>query len=159
VVVLLGIDVAGRVEELLGAAMILVAAVGYAVGPLIVRRHLAGAHPLGPVAGALAVSTVLLTGPALLSAPVGPPSGTAVGSVVVLGVVCSAAAFLLFFALIAEVGPARASVITYVHPAVAVLLGVGFLGERVGPAALAGLVLIHAGSWLSTRRPGRGRPA
>jgi drug/metabolite transporter (DMT)-like permease len=89
--------------------------------------------------------------PAILSAPAGPPSPSAIGAVLVLGVVCSAVAFLLFFALSAEVGPARASVITYVHPAVAVLLGVRLLGERVAPATLSGLLLILAGSWLSTR--------
>ena len=152
VVLLLGVDVAGRADELVGAAMILVAAVGYAVGPMIVKRRLADRHPLGPVTGALATSAVLLTAPALLAAPTSAPSAPAIAAVVVLGVVCSAAAFLLFFALIAEVGPGRASVITYVHPVVALLLGVALLDERVGPATLAGLFSILAGSWLATRR-------
>ena len=74
----------------------------------------------------------------------------------VLGVVCSAIAFLLFFFLIAEVGPGRASVMTYVHPLVAVLLGVLFLEERVGLATLAGMGLILVGSWLATRHGARG---
>jgi drug/metabolite transporter (DMT)-like permease len=78
------------------------------------------------------------------------PSGQTVLSVLVLGVVCSALAFLLFFALIAEVGPGRATVITYVNPVVAVTLGVALLGEQVGLSAAAGLLLILAGSWLST---------
>ena len=72
-----------------------------------------------------------------------------------LGLACSALAFLLFFALIAEVGPGRATVITYVNPVVAVALGVTLLGEGLGPSAVAGLLLILAGSWLST---GGGRP-
>ena len=67
-----------------------------------------------------------------------------------LGVVCSALAFLLFFALIAEVGPARATVITYVNPTVALALGVAVLGEQVTAGAIAGLLLILAGSWLAT---------
>jgi drug/metabolite transporter (DMT)-like permease len=152
VVLLLGVDVAGRLDELVGAAMVLLAAVGYAVGPMIVKRRLADLHPLGPVAAALTISAALLTPPALLTAPAGPPSATALGAVLVLGVLCSAVAFLLFFALIAEVGPGRASVITYLHPVVALLLGVGVLAERVGPGTVAGLLLILVGSWLSTRR-------
>jgi drug/metabolite transporter (DMT)-like permease len=150
VVALLGLDVAGRPGELLGAAAILLAAVGYAIGPMIIKHRLADLDPLGPVTGSLGLATVLLAPAALASAPTTTPSGDAIVSVVVLGIVCSAFAFLLFFALIAEVGPGRASVITYVNPAVAVALGVTLLGERVGPTAVAGLLLILAGSWLST---------
>ena len=73
-----------------------------------------------------------------------------------LGVICTAAAFLVFFRLIAEVGPARATVITYVNPAVAVALGVLVLGERLTPAIGAAFVLILGGSVLATR-PGAGR--
>jgi drug/metabolite transporter (DMT)-like permease len=155
VVLLLGVDVAGRPDELVGAAMIFVTAVGYATGPMIVKRRLSDLPPLGPVAAALGISALLLTPPALLTAltaPTAVPSATAILSVLVLGVVCSAIAFLLFFFLIAEVGPGRASVMTYVHPAVAVLLGVLFLGESVGLATLAGMGLILVGSWLATRR-------
>ena len=59
-------------------------------------------------------------------------------------------AFLAFFALIAEAGPGKATIITYVNPVVAVTLGVILLDESVGPSAVAGLLLILAGSWLST---------
>jgi drug/metabolite transporter (DMT)-like permease len=153
VVALLGIDVAGRPDELVGAAMVFVTAIGYAFGPLIVKHRLAHVNPLGPVAAALTISALLLTPPALLSAPRDLPPPDAIGAVVVLGVVCSAIAFLLFFALIAEAGPVRASVITYAHPVVALVLGVLLLGERITPATLAGLSLILAGSWLATRPP------
>jgi drug/metabolite transporter (DMT)-like permease len=170
VVALLGLDVAGRPGELLGAAAILVAAVGYAIGPMIIKHRLSDLDPLGPVTASLGLATVLLAPAALLSAPTSTPSGGVIASVVVLGLVCSALGFLLFFALIAEVGPGRASVITYVNPAVAVALGVALLGERIGPTAVAGLLLILAGSWLSTGgrmppgvplplRRGRGRRA
>ena len=74
----------------------------------------------------------------------------AVGSIMVLGAFCSALALIFFFKLIAEVGPTRASVIAYVNPAIAVLLGVTLLDESLGPAAVAGLLLILAGSWMST---------
>jgi drug/metabolite transporter (DMT)-like permease len=84
------------------------------------------------------------------------PSGDVLGSLAVLGVVCTALAFVLYFTLITEVGPSRAAVITYVNPVVAVALGVAVLGEPVTATAIAGLLLILAGSWLSTggRPPG-----
>ncbi len=155
VVVLLDIDVAGRADELLGAVMILIAAAGYAVGPFIVKRWLSGVHSLGPVTVALLVSAIALAPPAILSAPSAAPTVGAIGSVVVLGLVCSAAAFVVFFALIAEAGPGRATVITYVNPVIALVLGVVLIGETVGTATLAGLGLILVGSWLATR-PARG---
>ena len=91
----------------------------------------------------------------VLSALVSPapnemPTGDAIAALVVLGLVCTALAFLLWFTLIAEVGPSRASVITYVNPVVAVALGVTLLGESLSASAVAGLLLILAGSWLST---------
>ncbi len=150
VVALLGLDVAGRPRELLGAAAVLAATVGYAAGPLIIRRHLADLDPLGPICASLGLAAVLLAPLAAVSLPDSVPGADAVASVVVLGVVCSALAFLLFFALIARIGPSRASVITYVNPVVAVALGVVILGERPGPAAVAGLLLVLVGSWLST---------
>jgi len=150
VITLLGIDVAGRADEFLGAAMILIAALGYAVGPMIVKRYLADLSPIGPVTGALILSSLLLAPAAVLTAPTAAPSPTAILAIAILGVVCSAVAFVAFFTLIAEAGPSRASVITYVNPAVAVVLGVTLLGERIGVSTLIGLLLILAGSWLST---------
>ena len=111
-----------------------------------------------------------LTPAAIAAPPAGPVSGDAIASLVVLGTLCTAAAFVLFGALVTDVGPSRASVITYVAPAVAVALGVIVLGERPGAGAIAGLLLIIAGSWLSTggrlppglqapAQPGAGRSA
>ena len=68
----------------------------------------------------------------------------------IFGLLCTAAAFVVFGRLIAEIGPGRALVITYVNPVVALALGMAVLGERPGPGAIAGLLLILAGSWLST---------
>lgn len=150
VVVLLGLDVAGRPGELLGALAILLAAVGYAAGPMIIKHRLATMDPLGPVTASMGISALVLAPAAAVSAPASMPSDQTIVSVVVLGLACSALAFLLFFALITEVGPGRATVITYVNPVVAVALGVTLLGESLGPTAVAGLLLILAGSWLST---------
>ncbi|MEJ7875918.1 MAG: DMT family transporter [Solirubrobacterales bacterium] len=150
VALLLGIDVAGRPGEILGAVAILIATSCYAVGVFIVKRSFSDVNPIGAVAVALGISTVVLAPAGIASIPGAEVSAGAVGSIAVLGAFCSALALILFFSLIAEVGPTRASVITYVNPAVAVLLGVTLLGESLGPAAVAGLLLILAGSWIST---------
>jgi len=150
VVALVGVDLAGRPEELLGAGAILLAAVGYAAGPMIVKRQLAQLDPRATMGASLALAGLLLTPAALAAPPARVPSADALVALVVLGVLCTAAAFVFFGALIAEVGPGRAVVITYVAPVVAVALGVTVLGERPGAGAVAGLLLILAGSWLST---------
>jgi polar amino acid transport system substrate-binding protein len=166
VVALVGLDVSGSGEELLGALAILLAAVGYAAGPMIISKQLRELDPRALMAVALSMATLLLTPAALLAPPEHAPSADATLSIVVLGLFCTAAAFVLFGALIAEVGPGRATVITYISPIVAVALGVAVLGERPGAGAVAGLLLILAGSWLSTdgrlppgleRRLARGR--
>jgi drug/metabolite transporter (DMT)-like permease len=150
VIALVGIDVAGNADELLGAALILLAACGYASAPMILRRKFPEVDARASMGGALLVATVLLAVPALLSAPSEVPPGEAVASLVVLGLVCTALALVVFQFLILEAGAGRATVITYLNPLVAVALGVAILGERPGAGAVAGLLLILAGSWLST---------
>lgn len=150
VIALVGLDVAGSSGELIGAAAILLAAVGYAIGPMLLKLRLADVDPRATMAGALAIASVALTPAAIVAPPSGAVSAEALASLVVLGLFCTAAAFVLFGALVTEVGPGRALVITYVAPVVAVGLGVALLGERPGAGAIAGLLLIIAGSWLST---------
>src|SRR5438552_1805137 len=149
VVAVLGLDVAGRPAELLGAALVLVATLGYAAAPIIVSKRLADLDPLGPVAASLMLSTIALL-PAALARPLhGIPGSAALLALVVLGVVCTALGLVVFFQLIAEAGPNRASLITYVNPLVAVAVGVVALHEHVGAATLTGLLLILVGSWLA----------
>jgi drug/metabolite transporter (DMT)-like permease len=150
VMALVGIDIGGDGKELLGAAAILVVAFMYAVGPMIVKRRLSDVDPLGPVAASLGIATVMVTPFALASLPDSTPSADTLASLAVLGFLCSALAFLLFFRLIAEVGPGRATVITYINPVVALALGVAVLDESVTTGVVVGLLLILAGSWLST---------
>jgi drug/metabolite transporter (DMT)-like permease len=150
VVALVGIDIGGQRDELLGALAVLVAAFCYAVGPMIVNRRLSDVEPLGPVAASLGIAGLLITPFALADVPGSVPSADALASIAVLGLVCSALGFLVFFRLIAEVGPSRATVITYVNPVVALALGVAILDESVTAGVVAGLLLILAGSWLST---------
>jgi drug/metabolite transporter (DMT)-like permease len=149
-VLFLCVAVAGAHDELLGALGILVATLGYAAAPLIVQRRLADLDPLGPVAAALVVATVVLLPVALVAPPDELPPLDALGSLAALGAVCTALGLVLFFRLIAVAGPSRASVITYVNPLVAVVLGVAVLDEALGTASIAGLALILVGSWLAT---------
>jgi len=151
VVALLGLDVAGRAGELLGAVLILVATLCYATATIIVNRGLADLDPLGPIAASLALTTLGLVPAVALAPPGGVPSAEALGALAVLGFVCTALGLVLFFRLIVAAGPSRASVITYVNPLVAVVLGVVVLDERVGAMSLVGLLAILGGSWLSTR--------
>src|SRR5215217_6490890 len=131
VVVLVGIDVAGQSDELLGAAFVLIASLGYAAGPMVLRRHLSDLDQRAVMGVSLAIAAVLLTPVTAVGLPSETPSADAVLSIVVLGLLCTAAAFVVFGRLIGEIGTA-------------------VLGERPGAGAIAGLLLILAGSWLST---------
>jgi len=152
VVGLLGL---GGVEGPLGWAGVgcmLVAIVGYAAGGLIIQRHFQGVEPTAPVALSLGIAALLLLPPALLGMPTQWPSALALGSIAVLGLICTAIAMLLMFYLISHAGAARASVITYINPAVASLLGVLVLHEHLGLGGMLAFALILLGSWLATRR-------
>lgn len=150
VVVLLGLDTLEGVHGWIGAGCILLSAVGYAVGPLTVQKHLAGVDSLGVVSVSVAIGATVLTIPAIFTAPAVFPSAVAVGSVVILGLMCTAVALLLFVYVISHAGAARAAVVTYVNPAVALVLGVFLLNEHFGAGPALGLVLILLGSWLAT---------
>jgi drug/metabolite transporter (DMT)-like permease len=148
VAVLLGLDL-GRVSA--GPLIeIFVVVVCYAVGPVIMARSLADL-PSIPVACASLLAVALGYLPYAALRPPTHVTANAWWSVVGLAVVCTALAFVLFFALIAAIGPARATVITYVNPAVAVLCGVAFLGEDLTVGILVGFPLILAGSVLGAR--------
>ena len=150
VVTLVGVDVSQRPGELPGVLAVLGAAAGYTAGPLILERHLVDLDPRATMGASLAVASAVLLIPAILTAPAHLPDGGALASIVVLGLLCTALAFVIFSSLIGEIGPSRAAVITYINPVIAVALGVGLLGEQPSAGTVAGLLLILAGSWLST---------
>ena len=135
----------------------LIAAVGYAIGPLLIKHRMDGLDARAMMGGSLAICSLLLAPAVVIDHPSHAPTIGAIASVVVLGIVCTALAFVVFTTLVREAGTSRATVITYVNPVVAVALGVALLGERPGAGAVAGLLLILAGSWLSTGRPGCAR--
>jgi drug/metabolite transporter (DMT)-like permease len=149
VAAIVGLDVHG--VGALALVEIAAVAVCYAVGPVILQRRLAHLPALGVIALALAVTAVAYVPVAAFDAPDHWPRASVVLSVVTLAVVCTAIAFVCFFALIADIGPVRATVITYVNPAVAAVLGVAILGERFTVGMGVGFVLVLAGSVLATR--------
>lgn len=152
VAALVGFDVAGA--ELPSAAMVVGVATCYAAGPVIFARRLSDLPGLGVAAASLAICAVGFAPFAAVRLPERAPTATALLAIISLGTVCTALAFVLFFALIAEIGPVRATVFTYVNPAVAVVVGVAFLDEPFGPATAAGFALVLIGSALATtRRP------
>jgi drug/metabolite transporter (DMT)-like permease len=150
VAVLVGLNVS--VRDLGAAGEIGLVAICYAVGPLIVSRRLSTVPGLGVVAVSLVLPAIAYAPLGIAHLPSAVPPPQALLAIGLLGVVCTALAFLLFFALIAEVGPVRATVITYVNPAVALALGVALLGEPFTLGAVAGFALILVGLFLATRR-------
>jgi drug/metabolite transporter (DMT)-like permease len=143
--------------QTLSVLEVLGVAVCYAIGPLIASRKLSHLPSLGMTAACLAFAAVVYAPLAALTWPSAVPAAKVFASIAGLAVICTAIAFIGFFALIAEVGPARATVITYVNPAVAVALGALVLGERITFPMIGAFVLILVGSVLATRGAGRSR--
>jgi len=137
---------------------VLLVATGYATGPLIASRKLGHLPGIGMTAVCLAFSALVIAPAAAVSMPHAVPPARVIASLAALAIICTALAFVLFFKLIAEVGPARATVITYINPAVAVALGVTVLGEPLTPAILLSFALILSGSVLATRAGHRAAP-
>ncbi|HXW77902.1 MAG TPA: EamA family transporter [Acidimicrobiales bacterium] len=146
---LVGFDVG--TSDLLAASSFLLVVIGYSLGPWILSRYLSDLPRPSVITASLALCAVVYAPVAVVQRPQHALSTSVIASMVALTVVCTAVAFIAFFALVAEVGPMRSLVVTYVNPAVAVLLGVLVLGEPFGVATGIGFVLVLAGSVLATR--------
>jgi drug/metabolite transporter (DMT)-like permease len=153
VAALVGLDLSR--SDALGIVETVGVAFCYAMGPVVISRRLAHLPAIGVITASLVVTAVLYAAPGALTMPASLSAAT-IGSVAVLSVVCTVVAFLLFFALIREVGPSRTTVITYVNPLVAVLLGVALLGEPLTLGIAVGMPLILVGSVLATSRTAGG---
>jgi drug/metabolite transporter (DMT)-like permease len=151
VAVLVGFGTIEGRQGWIGVGCMVLATIGYAIGPLIIQRHLSKLDSAGPAAGSLAIASLVLLVPALLTFPTHQPSSTALTSIAILGVFCTALAMLLMFYLVSHAGASRASVITYINPVVATLLGTLRLQEHLGLAGGVAFALILLGSWLATR--------
>ncbi len=125
--------------------------VGYALGPLVLTHRLGDAPGLGVVAASLGITAVVYA-PVAIARPPHHLTEEVIWSVIGLALICTALAFVVFFWLIAEIGPTRATVITYVNPAVAIALGVAVLGEHVTTGMIVGFPLVLAGSYFATAR-------
>jgi drug/metabolite transporter (DMT)-like permease len=149
VAVLLGFGGRDR-ESLLGAALVAAATVLYSVGALAVKRWLADVPLRASAAATLVIAAVALAPGAIATPPMHFPRVASLLAIAGLGLICTAAAYLLYFRLIADAGATCAAVVTYVNPVVAVLLGVLLLHEPMTASVMAGLLLVLFGSWLST---------
>jgi drug/metabolite transporter (DMT)-like permease len=149
VAMLVGLDVGDvQARPLFEVALV---AIGYAVGPVIMSRWLSDLPSIPVVSATLLVCAVGYLPYALSRWPA--HIGTKpLLSIITLGVVCTAIAFVTFFALIAAIGPTRSTVITYVNPAVALVLGIALLGEDFTLGMGVGFPLILAGSVLAARK-------
>ncbi len=147
---LVGLDVTGG--EILSVALLGITVIGYALGPIIISQKLSQAPALAAIAMAMVINSVIYAPLAFISRPNETVPVNVWLAVAVLGAVCTALAFILFFSLVAEVGPARTTVITYINPAVAVILGVLVLSEPITLGLLIGFPLILIGSFLATRK-------
>jgi len=146
---LLGFDVSSA--DLPSVGKVLLVALGYSIGPLVVSRHLGHLSSLALAAVSLALVAIAYLPLALTQLPPSTPPASAIASLLGLGLISTALAFVVFFELLREVAPTKATLITYFTPVVAVILGVAVLGETFGPSAAAGFALILAGSWMATR--------
>jgi drug/metabolite transporter (DMT)-like permease len=136
---------------------VLLTVLGYATAPLIAARHLKNVPSLHLTAPCLALAALVYAPAAAVTWPSAMPSASVLAALAALGVICTAVAFVAFLELIKEAGPTRATVFTYVNPAVAVAAGALFLGEEVTAGIAVAFTLILAGSVLATAASGPGR--
>jgi drug/metabolite transporter (DMT)-like permease len=149
VALLLGVDTGGGTAALVGGVMVVAASFGYAVGGLWLKRSLTGPQPIGLVTATMALSALMTLPAAALTAPASFPGLEAVAAVTTLGVVGTGISFVLFYDLIATIGPGKTSLVAYVAPGFSVIYGVTLLDESFTAATAAGLLLILGGSWLA----------
>jgi drug/metabolite transporter (DMT)-like permease len=151
VVLLFGVDLSGDSETLLGGLMIVGSGACYAIAVLIAKRGFTGVPPVGVAASNLVISAIVWLPVAAVSLPTHDPGANAILSMIALGAGGTGLAFLFFYTSIAQVGPARASVVAYVAPAFSVVYGATLLGESLTVGTIGGLALILAGSWLAAQ--------
>jgi drug/metabolite transporter (DMT)-like permease len=151
VALVVGVESIHTLGEFLGALAMIGAAVCYALGGFVVKRRYGRLTSMQTSFVSLSVATVLTLPAAAATLPTEAPGLRAVVSLVALGVVGTAVAFVIFYKLIAEVGAGRASLVSYLAPGVALFYGAIFLDEAITPAAIVGLVAILAGVALASR--------
>ena len=152
VVFVVGVESLGGNQDILSIGMVILAAIGYAYAINMINRRIPPVPGIAINTWAMIITSIVYLPFAIINWPSKTPSLEAVGSVIALGVFCTAIAFIYFFKLIAEVGPPRASLITYLNTAVAVLLGVVLLSEPITLGIAIGLPLVLIGSYFASRK-------
>jgi drug/metabolite transporter (DMT)-like permease len=160
VALLFGVDLTGGTEEMLGGAGILAASLGYAIAGMITKHRLPGVSPLAIVSCTMLAGALLMVPLLPFSVPAHAPGADTIAAMLALGAGGTGLAFLIFYTLVHEVGPARTSLVAYMAPGFSVAYGALLLDETIGVATIAGLVLILLGSYLGAegRLPWSGRP-
>lgn len=152
VVAVVGIESVSSGQDLISIAMVILAAIGYAYAVNMINRKIPDVSGLALNSWAMIITTIFYFPFAMATLPTQLPSLKAIGSVAGLGIFCTAFAFILFFKVLAEVGPPRASLVTYLNTAVAVVLGVVLLNEPLTLGIKLGLPLVLLGSYFASRR-------
>lgn len=150
---IVGIESVSDFTNFVALAQILIAAASYAFAVNMITRKAPGTSGIAINGIAMTISAVIFAPFAINTWPSEVPSNEAILSTVGLGVICSGLAFWIFFLLLEEIGPARASLVVYPNTAVAVVLGVLILREEITLALAIGLPLVLAGSYLASRKP------
>lgn len=151
VALLLGVDVGGDSAALVGGLAVVLASLGYAIGGFYLKARFKGTQPIGVATATMLASALLALPLALATFPADAPGGGSVAAMAALGAGGTGIAFVIFYTLIADVGPAKASIVAYVAPVFAVIYGVAFLDEAFTLATLIGMALILGGSWIAAQ--------
>lgn len=161
VVLLCGLELGSSRDTLVGGAMLLLGALSYALGGFLAKSRMRGMTPVGAITGAMVAGSVVLAPLAVASLPDRAPGLGPLAAAVALGAFSGGLGWLLYYTVLAEAGPAKATVALYLVPGFAVVYGVVLLGEPVTAGAIAGLALVVSGSWLaaSQERPAEAEDA
>ena len=159
VALLFGVDLSGDATALAGGLMIVLAALGYAVGALYLKHGLRGVPPIGIAASTITLGALLMLPAAPFAIPAHGPGIEALAALLALGAGSSGIGFWIFYTLVRDVGPGRASLVAYIAPGFAVVYGATLLDEAITAAMILGLALILLGSYIAaeSRLPGRPR--
>jgi drug/metabolite transporter (DMT)-like permease len=149
VALLLGVDVGGDSAALVGGLAVVLASLGYAIGGFYLKARFKETQPIGVVTATMLASAILVLPVALVSLPTDAPGLGPLAAIATLGAGGTGLAFVIFYTLIADVGPAKASIVAYIAPVFAVIYGVAFRDEAFTLATLVGMALILGGSWIA----------
>jgi len=149
VVLLCGLELSGSLDTLVGAGMLLLGALSYALGGFLGKHRVRGMTAVGAITGAMVGGSVALAPLALATLPDHAPGLGPLAAAIALGAISGGLGWLLYYTVLADSGPAKAAVSLYLVPAFAVIYGVLILGESLTAAEIVGLALVVSGSWLA----------